>query len=90
MDKSPSSEANRQSGIKKKIRMLWKPEASLPHSQVPTAAPILSQIDPLHASIPLPEDPSYYYPPIYAWDFQVDLLFQITSDFSTKTLYASF
>jgi hypothetical protein len=37
-----------------------EPEGLLPHSQVPATCPvpILSQIDPEHASIPLPEDPS--------------------------------
>ena len=33
---------------------------------------ILSKIDPVHTPhIPLPEDPSSYYPPIYAWVFQL-------------------
>jgi hypothetical protein len=43
MEQSPSWEANSQ--------------GSLPHSQQPPV-PILSQIDPLHAPIPLLEDPS--------------------------------
>jgi hypothetical protein len=37
-----------------------------------TSVPILSRFDPVHAAhIPLPEYPSLYYPPIYAWVFQV-------------------
>ena len=49
-----------------------EPEGSLPQSQVPTTFPY-----PVRArSIPspqilIPEDPSWYYPPIYDWVFQV-------------------
>ena len=49
-----------------------EPEGSLPHSQVPATCPYP---DPARSSpyphIPLPEQPSYYYPPIYAWVSQV-------------------
>ena len=49
-----------------------EPEGSLPHSQVPATCPYP---EPARSSpyphIPLPEDPFYYYPPIYAWVFQV-------------------
>jgi len=42
-----------------------KPEYSVPHSQVPATCPYP---EPARSSpyphIPLPEDPSYYYPPI--------------------------
>ena len=45
-----------------------EPEGSLPHSQLPTACP---HPEPARSNpyphIPLPEDPSYYYPAIYAW-----------------------
>ena len=45
-----------------------EPEGSLLHSQVPATCPFP---DPARSSpyshIPLPADPSYYYPPIYAW-----------------------
>jgi len=44
-----------------------EPESSLPHLQVPTTCPYP---EPARSSpyphIPLPEDPSKYYPPIYA------------------------
>ena len=44
-----------------------EPEGSLPHSQVPATCPYP---EPARSSpyphIPLPEDPSYYYLPIYA------------------------
>ena len=49
-----------------------EPEGSLPHSQVPATCPYP---EPARSSpyphIPLPEDPSYYYPDIYTWVFQV-------------------
>jgi len=49
-----------------------EPEGSLPHSQVPTTClypePARSS---LYPHTPLPEDPSKYYPPIYASFFQV-------------------
>ena len=45
-----------------------EPEGSLPHSQVPATCPYP---EPARSSpyphIPLPEGPSYYYPPIYPW-----------------------
>jgi hypothetical protein len=45
-----------------------EPEGSLPHSQVPATCPYP---EPARSSpylhIPLPADPSYYRPPIYAW-----------------------
>ena len=48
-----------------------EPEGSLLHSQVPATRPYP---EPTPSSpyphIPLPEDPSYYYPPIYAWDYE--------------------
>src|SRR5215469_1961435 len=45
-----------------------EPESSLPHSQVPAICPY-SEPTPSspHNPLPLPEDPSYYYPPIYVW-----------------------
>jgi hypothetical protein len=49
-----------------------EPEGSLPQSQMPATCPYpepaRSSPQPL---IPLPENPSYYYPPIYAWFSQV-------------------
>jgi hypothetical protein len=42
--------------------------------------PSLSSTRPIHsmAPIPLPEDPSLYYPPIYTWVFQVVSLRQVS------------
>ena len=49
-----------------------EPESSLPRSQVPATCPYpepdRSRPRP---HIPIPEDPSQYYPSIYAWVFQV-------------------
>jgi hypothetical protein len=44
--------------------------------------PELAQFNP-HHHIPLPEDPTYYYPPFYAWVSTV----VFPSSFITKTLY---
>jgi len=45
-----------------------EPEGTLPHSQVPATCPYP---EPARSSpylhTPLPEDPSYYYSPIYTW-----------------------
>ena len=44
-----------------------EPEGSLPHSQAPATCPYPeSARSSPYPHIPLPEDPSYYYPPNYA------------------------
>ena len=49
-----------------------KPEASLPRLEVPATCPYPKpDRSKLCPHIPIPEDPSYCYPPIYAWVFQV-------------------
>ena len=49
-----------------------EPEGSLPDSQVPATCPYSEPVwSSPHPHIPLPEDPSYYYPPIYALVSQV-------------------
>jgi len=64
-----------------------EPEGSLPHSQVPTTCPYLEQArSSPYPYIPLPEDPSEYYPPIYAWVLQITRE-RVPSHFPTKTLY---
>jgi hypothetical protein len=63
-----------------------EPEGSLPHSQVPANCPYPeSARSSLGPYIPLSEDHSEYYPPIYAWVFQV-----FPSGFLAETLYTSF
>ena len=61
-----------------------EPEDSLPRSQVPATCtyPEPARSSP-YPHILLPEDPSQYYPPIYAWSPKC--LFP--SGFPTKTLY---
>jgi hypothetical protein len=55
-----------------------EPESSQPHSQLPAICPYPEpdQSSPF-PHIPLPEDPSYYYP-IYVWVFQVVSFLQIS------------
>jgi hypothetical protein len=48
MEQSPSWEANRFSVSQENSPYFMEPEGSLPHSQVATAVPILSQLDPVH------------------------------------------
>ena len=51
-----------------------EPEGSLPNSQVPATRPYPEPPQSnSYPDIPLPEDPSIYYFPIYACVFQVDL-----------------
>ena len=56
-----------------------EPEDSSPHSQVPATHPYY---EPARSSpyphIPLPEDPSLYYPPTYAWVSQVVCFLQVS------------
>ena len=45
-----------------------EPEGSSPYSQVPATCPYPEPTPSSpHNSLPLPEDPSSYYPPIYVW-----------------------
>ena len=65
---SSSWEANPFSAGQEIPRILWNPEGSLSHSQVPATCPCPEQArSSPYAHIPLPENPSEYYPPIYAW-----------------------
>jgi len=47
--------------------------ATCPYSEPGQARPNLPP-----SPIPFPEDPSYYYPPIYAWVFQVVSFSQVS------------
>jgi len=68
-----------------------EPEGSLPHSQVPVTCPYPEPARSCpYTHIPLPEDPSYYYPPIsiYAWVSPVLSFLQVSPPkFFTLHLY---
>ena len=76
-----------------KIFAVWQPSQLIWHScqqakilLIPPLVPVLSQIKPIHTSIPLSEDQFQYYLPAYQYAFQV--VFS-PSDFPTKTWYAA-
>ena len=49
-----------------------EPDGSLPHSQDLSTCPYPESVRSNQCPhIPLPENPSKYYPPIYAWVFEV-------------------
>jgi hypothetical protein len=66
-------------------------ECILPHSQVPAKCPYPEPDRTSHRPhIPLPEDPSSYYRPIYAWVFQVVVSLRIPHQIPEYThLYPS-
>ena len=72
MEQSPSWEASRFSASQEIPAHFMEPDVSLPHWQVPATCPFPepARSSP-HPHIPLPEDPSKYYPPIYSWVSQV-------------------
>ena len=84
MHQSPSLEANWSSASQKIPHILWKAKVHSRIHKCPPPVRILSQINPVQAApIPLPQNPSYYYPPIFSRVVQVFF----PSGFPTKTLY---
>ena len=56
MDQSPSWEASRFSASQEISRILWNPKVHYRIHKIPPTVCVLSQIDVIHASIPLLED----------------------------------
>jgi hypothetical protein len=59
------TESKRFSESEEIPRILWKPKDHYSIYKSPPPFPILIQINPFHSPIPLPENPSSYYPSIY-------------------------
>jgi hypothetical protein len=71
MEQRSSLEAKSFSASQEIPPILWNPEVHYRIQKSPPPVPILSQLNPVHAPVPLIKYPFSYYPPIYAWDFQV-------------------
>src|SRR5215469_13129638 len=67
MKQSPSSEANWFCSWSRNSPLFMEPESSLPYSQVSATRPYPEPTPSILHPLPLPQDPSQYYPPIYVW-----------------------
>jgi hypothetical protein len=56
MEQSPSWKANWLSANQKIPRTVWNPKVYYRIYNIPPPVPLLSQINPVHAPIPIPED----------------------------------
>jgi len=61
-----SREANRSSASQEIPHIVWDPKIRYRIHKRPPFVRTPSQINPIHAPIPLLEDPFQYHPPIYA------------------------
>jgi hypothetical protein len=76
IEQRTSWEANRSSASQEIPRMLWNPKFHYRIHNSTTHVPIPSQTELIHASTHL-SNIGFYYPPIYAWTFQVESFLQV-------------